>query len=104
MAGRNSRGLVFAINCFFSSIPTCVYNVVFVFWSKDILNATLKQREVFSDLVAASENLQLAEIPQWAGLGGVRYIPDVWLSRVHTDGTKYQLLSVMKSIDIQFLI
>ena len=71
---------------------------------KDILNATVKQREVFSDLVAASENLQLAEIPQWAGLGGVRYIPDVWLSQVHTDATKHQLLSVRKSIAIQSLI
>lgn len=48
---------------------------------QDILNATVKQREIFSDLVAKSPNLQLAEIPQWAGLGGVRFIPDLWLSQ-----------------------
>uniref|UniRef100_A0A2P2HXS7 Pyridoxal-dependent decarboxylase domain-containing protein 1 n=1 Tax=Hirondellea gigas TaxID=1518452 RepID=A0A2P2HXS7_9CRUS len=47
----------------------------------DILNATVKQREMFSALVSKNVNLQLAEIPQWAGLGGVRYIPDVWLSQ-----------------------
>lgn len=47
----------------------------------EILNATVKQREVFSALVGESDNLQLAEIPQWAGLGGVRYIPDIWLSQ-----------------------
>ncbi|KAA0194475.1 hypothetical protein HAZT_HAZT005584 [Hyalella azteca] len=51
------------------------------FCSQDILNATVKQREVFNELVGQSENLQLAEIPQWAGLGGVRYIPDVWLAQ-----------------------
>ncbi|KAF2345610.1 Pyridoxal phosphate-dependent decarboxylase [Trinorchestia longiramus] len=47
----------------------------------EILNATVKQREVFSELVSQSDNLQLAEIPQWAGLGGVRYVPDACLAQ-----------------------
>lgn len=43
----------------------------------DILNATVKQRKTFTELVASAANLQLVDIPGWAGLGGVRYIPDL---------------------------
>lgn len=44
---------------------------------QDILNATVKQRKTFTELVASAANLQLVDIPGWAGLGGVRYIPDL---------------------------
>ena len=40
-----------------------------------ILNATVCQREKFIELIEAEIKLQLVEIPHWAGLGGVCYIP-----------------------------
>ena len=33
------------------------------------------QREKFIELIEAEIKLQLVEIPHWAGLGGVCYIP-----------------------------
>lgn len=47
----------------------------------DILNATVKQRKTFTELVASASNLQLVDIPGWAGLGGVRYIPDLLMTQ-----------------------
>ncbi|KAK8728422.1 hypothetical protein OTU49_009288 [Cherax quadricarinatus] len=47
----------------------------------DILNATVEQRKTFTELVSSANNLQLVEIPGWAGLGGVRYIADLWLDQ-----------------------
>jgi len=40
-----------------------------------ILNATVCQRKKFIDLISREEKLDLVEIPHWAGLGGVCYIP-----------------------------
>ena len=40
-----------------------------------ILNATVCQREKFIQLIEDEIRLQLVEIPHWAGLGGVCYIP-----------------------------
>ncbi|KAG8238585.1 hypothetical protein J437_LFUL017933, partial [Ladona fulva] len=45
----------------------------------EILTATVTHKETFSKLVNASPRLQAVEMPQWAGLGGVRYIPESWL-------------------------
>ncbi|MPC23619.1 Pyridoxal-dependent decarboxylase domain-containing protein 1 [Portunus trituberculatus] len=36
---------------------------------EDILNATVEQRKTFTSLVSSATNLQLVEIPGWAGLG-----------------------------------
>lgn len=40
-----------------------------------ILNATVSQREKFIELIRSEEKLDLVEIPHWAGLGGVCYVP-----------------------------
>ena len=40
-----------------------------------ILNATVCQREKFIKLIQAEKALELVEIPHWAGLGGVCFIP-----------------------------
>ena len=40
-----------------------------------ILNATVCQRAKFIDLITREEKLDMVEIPHWAGLGGVCYIP-----------------------------
>ncbi|XP_027239428.2 pyridoxal-dependent decarboxylase domain-containing protein 1 isoform X1 [Penaeus vannamei] len=76
----------------------------------DILNATVKQRKAFTELVSSASNLQLAEIPGWAGLGGVRYIPDIWLAQeVLADSAKedinalnVHLVSQLKATDSAF--
>lgn len=78
--------------------------------SQDILNATVKQRKAFTELVSSASNLQLAEIPGWAGLGGVRYIPDIWLAQeVLADSAKedinalnVHLVSQLKATDSAF--
>ena len=40
-----------------------------------ILNATVCQREKFIKLIETEKALDLVEIPHWAGLGGVCFIP-----------------------------
>ncbi len=40
-----------------------------------ILNATVCQREKFIGLIEKEDKLEHVEIPHWAGLGGVCYIP-----------------------------
>ncbi|KAG8188929.1 hypothetical protein JTE90_014981 [Oedothorax gibbosus] len=48
-----------------------------------ILNATVHQKE---KLYADHKNypkLQLVEIANWAGMGGVRYIPELWVDRLN---------------------
>ncbi|XP_046402457.1 pyridoxal-dependent decarboxylase domain-containing protein 1 isoform X2 [Ischnura elegans] len=46
----------------------------------EILTATVTHKETFVKLVEASPRLQAVEMPQWAGLGGVRYIPEACLT------------------------
>lgn len=42
----------------------------------DILRATVKQKAVFTELVENNPLLKLVELHDWAGLGGVLYIPE----------------------------
>ncbi|XP_013415606.1 putative pyridoxal-dependent decarboxylase domain-containing protein 2 isoform X2 [Lingula anatina] len=47
-----------------------------------ILNATVKQKENFQEVVEAQDNLRLVHLPTWAGLGAVQYIPDHWIDKL----------------------
>ncbi|XP_023239036.1 putative pyridoxal-dependent decarboxylase domain-containing protein 2 isoform X1 [Centruroides sculpturatus] len=49
----------------------------------EILNATVRQKETFRNLVENQKNLQIVEISNWAGLGGVRYIPDSLVDKLN---------------------
>jgi hypothetical protein len=40
-----------------------------------ILNATVEQRDKFIKLIDAEPKLEYVEIPHWAGLGGICYLP-----------------------------
>lgn len=45
----------------------------------EVLTATVQLKEVFQQSVSRSANLQLVQdMADWAGLGGVRYLPDNW--------------------------
>uniref|UniRef100_A0A1B6K9W1 Pyridoxal-dependent decarboxylase domain-containing protein 1 n=2 Tax=Graphocephala atropunctata TaxID=36148 RepID=A0A1B6K9W1_9HEMI len=57
----------------------------------EILSATVSHKETFQRLVSASSRLRLVEMPGWAGLGGVRYIPQGWESLLLTDQAKEEL-------------
>jgi len=46
----------------------------------EILNATVEHKGTLVQVVESSEELQLVELPGWAGLGGVRYLPAAWRS------------------------
>jgi hypothetical protein len=41
-------------------------------------------------MVAASPRLRLVDMPGWAGLGGVRYVPEGW-EQLMTDQAKEEL-------------
>ncbi|GFG32848.1 hypothetical protein Cfor_06346 [Coptotermes formosanus] len=56
----------------------------------DILSATVQHKETFQHLVTASPRLRLVDMPGWAGLGGVRYVPEGW-EQLMTDQTKEEL-------------
>lgn len=55
-----------------------------------ILQATVQQKEHFIKLVEESPVLRLVEMPEWAGLGGVRYAPEGW-EQLLTDQAKEEL-------------
>ena len=44
------------------------------------MNATVEHKTTLVQIVESSEELQLVELPGWAGLGGVRYLPAAWRS------------------------
>lgn len=43
-----------------------------------ILKATIHHKETFKKIVEASPVLNIVELPDWAGMGGVRYCPEGW--------------------------
>lgn len=55
-----------------------------------ILRATLHHKETFKKLVEASAVLKIVELPDWAGMGGVRYCPEGW-EQLLTDQVKDEL-------------
>lgn len=52
--------------------------------------ATVEHKATFQRLVLASDRLKLVEMPGWAGLGGVRYVPEAWETLL-TDQAKEEL-------------
>lgn len=55
-----------------------------------ILRATIQHKDTFIKLVEASPVLRCVELPDWAGLGGVRYAPEGW-EELLTDQAKEEL-------------
>lgn len=55
-----------------------------------ILRATIHHKETFINLVESSPVLKIVELPDWAGLGGVRYAPEGW-EQLLTDQAKEEL-------------
>ncbi|XP_074647556.1 pyridoxal-dependent decarboxylase domain-containing protein 1-like [Tubulanus polymorphus] len=44
----------------------------------EILDATLRERENFHQIVAGHDNVRVVDLPDWAGLGAIQYIPNEW--------------------------
>lgn len=75
--------------------------------SQEVLTATVQLKEVFQQSVARSTNLQLVQdMADWAGLGGVRYLPDGWEllpnSRDELNRINMQLVERLQSTDQAF--
>lgn len=56
----------------------------------EILRATVKHRGTLNRLVEASDVLRLVQLADWAGLGGVRFVPEGWETLL-TDQAKTEL-------------
>lgn len=56
----------------------------------DILRATVKHKIRFMELVNNNEYLRLVELSEWAGMGGVRFVPIGWENFL-TDQAKTEL-------------
>lgn len=56
----------------------------------EVLRATVKHRGSMNRLVAKSEVLRLVPLTDWAGLGGVRFVPESW-ENLLTDQAKSEL-------------
>ncbi|XP_042910971.1 pyridoxal-dependent decarboxylase domain-containing protein 1 isoform X2 [Parasteatoda tepidariorum] len=77
----------------------------------EILNSTVAQKEQLYEEYKKYPKLQLVNIAEWAGMGGVRYIPDFWAERLNelTDTGKAdinqlntELVSKLKATDSAF--
>uniref|UniRef100_A0A1B0EXK2 Pyridoxal-dependent decarboxylase domain-containing protein 1 n=1 Tax=Phlebotomus papatasi TaxID=29031 RepID=A0A1B0EXK2_PHLPP len=75
-----------------------------------ILKATERHKVTFQEIVKRSEVLRLIPLPDWAGLGGVRFVPDGWetlltdqakteLNKLNTD-----LVEALRSTDSAFTL
>ena len=53
-----------------------------------ILNATVDQREKFIRLIEREPKLEYVEIPHWAGLGGICYLPPELMKTEEESGAK----------------
>lgn len=74
----------------------------------DILRATIKHKATFNKLVEQSDVLRLVHLPDWAGMGGVRFVPEGWETLL-TDQAKTELnklnmdlVEALKSTDNAF--
>lgn len=56
----------------------------------EILRATVRHRSTLNRLVEQSEVLRLVHLADWAGLGGVRFVPEGWETLL-TDQAKTEL-------------
>lgn len=56
----------------------------------EILRATVKHRVTLNKLVEKNEVLRLVHLTDWAGLGGVRFVPEGWETLL-TDQAKTEL-------------
>ncbi|XP_059472469.1 pyridoxal-dependent decarboxylase domain-containing protein 1 [Neocloeon triangulifer] len=57
----------------------------------EILEATVHHKEIFVKLATKCPHLRLVNMPQWAGLGGVRFVPDEEEPDDMTDQRKNEL-------------
>ncbi|XP_063703903.1 pyridoxal-dependent decarboxylase domain-containing protein 1 [Culicoides brevitarsis] len=57
----------------------------------EILRATVKHKQTFNRLVRENPVLQLVELSDWAGLGGVRYVPEFIDATTDGDESKQEL-------------
>ncbi|XP_055911093.1 pyridoxal-dependent decarboxylase domain-containing protein 1 [Eupeodes corollae] len=74
----------------------------------DILRATIRHKATFIRLVEKSDVLRIVNLPDWAGMGGVRFVPEGWESLL-TDQAKTELnklnadlVEALKSTDNAF--
>lgn len=57
----------------------------------DILCATIQKKQLFNDMVESSKVLKLVQLSDdWAGLGGVHYVPE-HMEAIETDQGKAEL-------------
>lgn len=56
----------------------------------DILMATITHKATFNDLVEKNDVLRIVNLPDWAGMGGVQFVPEGWES-ILTDQAKNEL-------------
>ena len=76
------------------------------------MNATVEQKSTLFQIIEANDELQLVELPGWAGLGGVRYLPAAWRStsvdqlsdqgREEINKINRQMVSMLKLTDSAF--
>lgn len=66
------------------NVASCLQNQI------EILRSTVRHRVTLNHLVETSEVLRLVTLSDWAGLGGVRFVPEGWETLL-TDQAKTEL-------------
>lgn len=76
-----------------------------------ILDATVRMRKEFQDIVENQDNMRIVHLPTWAGLGAVQYIPEAWLNKLENlseqgkneiNSINHQMVNQLKSTDSAF--
>lgn len=61
----------------------------------------MNEREPFWEVIAAQDQLELVQLPDWAGLGAVRYLP-TGFGPDETDSLNLELLEHLRAEDSAF--
>ncbi|KAL1434430.1 hypothetical protein MTO96_011529 [Rhipicephalus appendiculatus] len=65
-----------------ASVPSGIPHRAHSLLQQAILNATVRQKRKFREALSKHDNLELVEVCHWAGLGGVRFVPNMYVGRV----------------------
>ncbi|GAB6021047.1 hypothetical protein CHUAL_003682 [Chamberlinius hualienensis] len=77
----------------------------------EIMNATVNHKESFPEYVSRQPQLEVVELQEWAGLGGVRYVPEAWVGHMtdlpdtgkeEVNKVNYELVMQLKNTDAAF--
>lgn len=62
-----------------------------------VLNASTKERKHFQSIVSSQPNLLLVHLQDWAGIGAVSYVPDMYIGKEDVDDREVESINILNA-------